>query len=162
MTLKRGAPIARRTPLRSKTELKRTELKRSANLRRVGRMKKSAPKPAITPRKRRALAERSYGSCEMGIVGFCTQWATEAAHRAGRGAGGRHGDAAEVNSRLSNYVHACGPCHAWTHRFPKSAELNGWMLPKNADGKAHEIPVRIAGVWSLLDDEGGVTPCASS
>lgn len=160
--MKRGAPIARRTPLRAKTELKRTELKRSANLRRVRRMRKSAPKPAITARKRRTLGDRSGGWCELRVDSVCLGAATDAAHRAGRGMGGQHGPAAALNGRLANYLHSCRACHNWCHGNPVEAAELGWLLAKAADHMALEIPAVVAGVRSLLDDEGGVTPCASS
>lgn len=157
--MKRSA--LRRTEMRTRSSpLKRAELKRSGNLRRVARMKTYTPKPAIKAKGRKTLGDRSGGWCEMRTA-LCTGSATEAAHRAGRGSGGRHGDAAAVNSRLSNYVHACHTCHAWTHEYPKSAELRGWILPKTDDVNAHLIPAWIAGLRVLLDDEGGWSPCES-
>jgi hypothetical protein len=117
------------------------------------------------PRRRKsdwtALAERSEGRCEMQLPG-CWVWATDPCHRIGTKAGGRQGEAATHHDRLSNVLHGCRPCHDWQtgtgNRLP--AEAKGYVLREHRDTLAE--PVRYRGVWSLLDDEGRVTTCASS
>jgi hypothetical protein len=109
---------------------------------------------------RRTLAARSGGLCEIWLYGICTDAATEASHRIKRGAGGRHGEAAERNGRPSNLTYSCSVCHAHIHQHPETARQWGWMLLENDDPLTS--PAQIRGVWSLLGDDGSVTPCASS
>lgn len=162
--MKRGKPLERRTPLVAKTGLRRVTplqqqggreslsaravpLKRSA-------IAKSAPKPKLTVVQKRPLLERSEGICEIGSA-YCEHFATDVCHRRGEKAGGRHGGAAVLNDRLSNVLFGCRPCHDFTHRWPKTAELNGWRLTELADPLTERVNRR--GAWVLLDDEGGVT-----
>jgi hypothetical protein len=117
-------------------------------------MKTTAPKPKLTPAQKAPLLERSEGICEIGTA-YCTYFATDVCHRRGEKAGGRHGEAAVLNDRLSNVLHGCRTCHNFTGMWPKTAELNGWRLTELADPLAERVNRR--GVFVLLDDEGGMT-----
>lgn len=108
------------------------------------------------PKQRQTLVERSSGDCEMRLYG-CFGRATEAAHRIKRGAGGRHGEALEENNRLSNLLHACRSCHAWTHASPNEAYDLGLMLREHQDPSQEPVAYQNAG-WVLLDDLGGLWP----
>lgn len=86
-------------------------------------------------------------------------------HRIPRGAGG----SALVN-RASNIVTLCGSatspggCHHWAeHEHRTDAEVLGYLLPKlNPDIDPATEPIFIhSDGWVLLDDIGGVTPCAA-
>jgi hypothetical protein len=156
-------PLERKTPLVAKTGLRRsTPLQQAAEstqpgaralLRRVA-MAVKAPKPKLTPAQKRPLLARSDGQCEIGASG-CMYFATDVCHRRGEKSGGRHGDAAAANDRLSNVLHGCRACHTFTGMWPRTAELNGWRLLETADPLAS--PVNRRGVLVLLDDEGGIT-----
>lgn len=168
MTLERKTPLQRTTPLVAKTGLRRTTplqqkagreslAARSVPLRR-STIARKAPKPAVTPKVRSQIRRRSGGLCELWMHGICAEVATEASHRIKRGSGGRHGEAAERNGRASNVTYSCSPCHAEAHRRPELARHWGWMLLENADPPTS--PALIRGQWSLLSDDGEVTPCA--
>lgn len=103
-------------------------------------------------RTRAALHARSGGWCEMALPG-CLGRATEVAHRVKRGMGGRHGEALAASNRLSNLIHSCGDCHAWTHRRPAEAYDMRLMLREHQDPAAEPMPYRNAG-WVLLTDDG--------
>lgn len=149
--LKASKALARKAALQAKTPLARATvpLKRAPLL-------QTRPKPAVTPKVRTQLRRRSGGLCEIWLDGICAQTATEASHRIKRGAGGRHGEAAERNGRASNLTFSCSPCHAYLHQYPENARHWGWMLLEDADPPTS--PVLIRGQWSLLDDDGSVTP----
>lgn len=160
MTLRRRTPLARATPMvrrssmrrtelaRGTTELKRSEIKRSTEMKR-GRVEAKLTKP-----QRDALAERSGEICEIQSE-ECTYRALDPCHRIGEGLGGRHGEAAEVNDRLSNLLAGCRACHDWTHRNPEAARSEGWMLRNGDDPLRERVNYRRLG-WRWLDDEGGV------
>lgn len=161
--MKPGKPLQRKTPLVAKTGLRRsTPMQRSAEsiqpgartlLRRVA-MAVKAPKPKLTAAQKRPLLVRSDGQCEISASG-CTYFATDVCHRRGEKSGGRHGEAATLNDRLSNVLHGCRACHTFTGMWPRTAELNGWRLRETADPLT--APVNRRGVFVLLDDEGGMT-----
>lgn len=144
--------------------MKRTALTRRASLRRTT-LSPAAPKhtrrqpnrrPAGIPAKvRAALRQRSGGVCEI-QAGGCEGRATEASHRLGVKMGGRHGAAAARHHVLSQMLHACRGCHhSVIHAYPAAAYWRGWMLREHENPRA--VPVLYRGVWSLLDDSGGVT-----
>lgn len=158
-------PLQRKTPLVAKTGLRRSTptqkaaesiqpgARKSAPMRRVA-MAVKPPKPKLTPTQKRPLLARSDGQCEIGASG-CMYFATDVCHRRGEKSGGRHGEAAELNDRLSNVLHGCRACHNFTGMWPRTAELNGWRLLETADPPTS--PVNRRGVRVLLDDEGGIT-----
>ncbi len=122
-------------------------------MRRVGR--NTGPSQYV----RLALCERSGGWCEMRLSG-CTGKATEAAHRIGRKAGGRHGEALTESNRLSNLIHSCATCHRWTHDNPALAQDLGLMLREYQDPSLEPVAYQNAG-WVVLDDEAGLWPVAA-
>lgn len=136
-------------------------LKRTAGLARGAGPKRAAMKPArvrptVPAAVRRRLAKRSDGQCEMQLAG-CLLVATEVSHRIKRGTGGRHGQAAEENSRLSNLLHACAVCHRWCHARPAEAYDLGLILREHQDPTREPAnTVRYGPVW--LDDDGGLWP----
>lgn len=152
--LKVARSLARKTPLQSTIPLDRS----SAPLKRAPTVQKRT-KPAVTSKVRAQLRQRSGGLCEIHLHGICAETATEASHRIKRGAGGRHGAAAERNGRPSNLTYSCSPCHAHIHQHPAASRDWGWMLLEDADPPTS--PVLVRGQWSLLGDDGSVTPCAS-
>lgn len=86
-------------------------------------------------------------------------------HRIPRGAGG-----SALVERPSNLVTLCGSatspegCHNWAeHDHRADAEILGYLLPKlNPDIDPAKEPIFIhSDGWVLLDDAGGVTPCAA-
>lgn len=84
-------------------------------------------------------------------------------HRIPRGAGG-----SALVDRVSNLVTLCGSattgCHNWAEHDNRShAETLGYLLPKlnpDIDPETEPIFVHQYG-WVLLDDQGGITPCAA-
>lgn len=167
MTLKRSAPMKRSAPLKRGAPLKATTpLKSVKPLMRSSVPLSRAPmvqrrvKPAVTPKVRKSLAERSGRVCEIrSAAADCLGRASEASHRIKRGGGGRHGEACERNGRLSNLTHACTNCHRWIHSHPEAARAAGWMLNEDDDPLAKGLLYAGRG-WCLLDDEGGWTPSA--
>lgn len=165
--MNRGKPLQRKTPLVAKTGLRRSTpmqkaaesiqpgARKSTPMRRVA-MAVKPPKPKLTPAQKRPLLDRSGGWCELRIPGVCVEVGHDVAHRIGEGMGGRHGEAAKENDRLSNTLFACRYCHAWCHSNPADARGHGWML-RNGDDPPAE-PVFYCGRWMLLDDEGGAAP----
>ena len=142
--MKPGKPLERKTPMKRTGGPARTA------------MKPSRPKPAVPTETRKGLGVRSQGDCEMALPG-CTGAATEVSHRIKRGAGGRHGTAAELSNRLSNLLHACHTCHRWCHDRPAEAYDLGLIL------REHQDPLREPANTArygpvLLDDQGGMWP----
>jgi hypothetical protein len=143
--LRRSTPLQQQAG-RESLSARQSPLKRSS-------IAKSAPKSKLTTVQKRPLLERSEGVCEIGTA-YCAHFATDVCHRRGEKAGGRHGDAAVLNDRLSNVLHGCRTCHNFTGQWPKTAELNGWRLTELADPLAERVNRR--GRFVFLDDEGGV------
>lgn len=109
-------PLARRTPLRSKTgfkqggsELKRTPFKR-----------KPASDAAQAAEFRRIVLGRS-DRCQVGAPG-CAVRATIAHHVLARGSGG--GSKHDPDLGLA----VCPPCHREIHANPTEAYERGWLL----------------------------------
>jgi hypothetical protein len=166
--VKRPPMPPRKTPLTAKTGLRRSTplqqgsasmqpgARKNAPRKRVA-MKTSAPKPKLTPAQKAPLLERSGGWCELRIPGVCVVVGHDVAHRVGEGMGGRKGEAAKENDRLSNVLWACRYCHRHTHDYPATARGHGWMLRRGADPR--RSPVFYNNLrWVLLDDAGGYTP----
>lgn len=151
--MKRSTPLARRMPLAAKTGLRRTALPAST-LSRSNRANQPKRPAGIPPKVRAALAVRSGGICEITAPG-CTGRATDASHRISVKMGGRRGAAAVKHHVLSGLLHACRGCHRSLHDAPASAFWRGWMLREREIPS--EVPALYRGVWSLLDDQGGVT-----
>jgi hypothetical protein len=161
------SPLTRKTPLKAKAAPRvRTPLARaSVPLRRVPLAQKRHEARSGAG----SQAQNARGPCGSG--GICEIWLygivpgpTPQRRRAtasSEGAGGRHGEAAEANDRLSNVLHSCRACHEWCHRNPTTARLHGWMARNGTD--LREEPVWYRGhEWVDLGDDGSVTPCASS
>lgn len=109
-------------------------------------------KPKLTAVQKRPLLARSGGVCEIQTT-VCGYIASDVCHRRGEKSGGRHGEAAEQNDRLSNCLHGCRSCHQFAGLYPKTALLNGWRLLENGDPLTTRVYRR--GEWVLLDDAGG-------
>lgn len=82
-------------------------------------------------------------------------------HRIPRGAGG-----SAVLDRPSNLVTVCGSattgCHGWMESRRTDAALLGYILPKlNPDIDPETEPLFTYDGWVLLNDQGGVEPCAA-
>lgn len=164
MTLRRRTPLQQRTPLVRRGRLvarkpleRMAELKRSEPLAAVVPLKRSPMKKGrvvakLTKEVRSALDERSGGICEMQTVD-CVWAASDACHRIAEGMGGRHGEAAERNDRLSNVLAGCRRCHDWCHRNVAAAEREGWMLREGDDPAAEPVHYRRTS-WRLLADDG--------
>lgn len=108
---------------------------------------------------RDALEERSGGRCEIETE-VCTYRALDPCHRIGEGSGGRHGEAAEVNDRLSNLLAGCRACHDWCHRNPLAAQHERWMLRNGADPLTEPVHYRRTS-WRLLADDGTWEPTSA-
>lgn len=164
--MKPSGPLSRKTPLASSTPLKRTTalsvspIARSAThansaARRREPKRRAAVKPAVPTKIRIALALRSGGVCEMALPG-CTRQATDPAHRIRTGMGGRKGEAKVAHDVLSNLIHSCRHCHAWTHAEPDAAGALGLMLRDGSDPLKE--PCMYRGTECLIDDDGATTP----
>lgn len=116
---------------------------------------------AETRKAKRLVDERDGDNCRR-----CGQptWGDDFSrhHRIPRGAGG-----SALVDRASNILKLCGSgstgCHGWVERRRNSAELLGYLLPKlnpDIDPATEPIFIHEHG-WVLLDDTGGITPCAA-
>ena len=164
MPLNRKKPLKRSPMPPAATGLRRTsgiqqragreslDARKNSPMKRVA-MAVSRPKPKLTKAEKAPLLERSGGICEIG-TSACGHIATDVCHRRGEKSGGRHGEAAELNDRLSNVLHGCRLCHRLATDYPKTALLNGWRLLEHADPLAERVNYR--GRWVFLDNEGGV------
>ncbi|WP_051362657.1 hypothetical protein [Amycolatopsis thermoflava] len=153
--MKRGKPLARKTPLRTNAPLKS---KRIA----IGKtsVAHKPMKPYRPPAKSEAeidarakVAARSGGMCEAAIPGACQGQGREFQHRQAKGQQGAWS--------ASNGLWVCGHgntdgCHGYIHRHPIEAHLNGWSVQSWGDPLIR--PVLRRGVRVLLDDEGGFQP----
>jgi len=164
MTLRRRTELQRRAPLVRRSSMRRTELKRgTSELRRSelapslvplkrSPIKRSRVEAKLTRVQRDALTERSGGICEIQTLD-CKWEAVDPCHRIGEGSGGRHGEAAEINDRLSNLMAGCRRCHDWCHRNPKAAQAERWMLRNGDDPLVEPVHYRRTS-WRLLADDG--------
>lgn len=160
--LRRKTPLKASRALQSKTPLKATTpLKRSSVPLKRAPIAISRPKPKLAPTQKARLVDRSGGMCEIYKPTICWGRATDVAHRIGEGMGGRHGAAAVANDQLSVVLHACRPCHEWTHRRPEAAQRMGWMLRNGSEARSERVWYGNR-AWVLLGDDGSVTPCESS
>jgi 5-methylcytosine-specific restriction protein A len=163
--VKPGKPLKRTTPLKAAKALQRktplqfskpleakTPLARSSVPLKRAPMVQSRPKPKLTPAQKKPLLDRSGGVCEI-QASVCGYIATDVCHRRGEKSGGRHGEAAIENDRLSNCLHGCRPCHQFAGLYPKTALMNGWRLLENGDPLTTRVYRR--GEWVFLDDSGG-------
>ncbi|HEY9415509.1 MAG TPA: hypothetical protein VIQ30_12170, partial [Pseudonocardia sp.] len=73
-------------------------------------------------------------------------------HRIKRGMGGRKGAARDQNNRLSNVMHGCRECHAWTHARPQESYEMGLMLREGQDPENEPVIRRCQ--WVYLYDNG--------
>lgn len=154
--LKPGKPLERRTPLAQVSAKKLAaaadlppELQRKATKSSL----KSTYRPAVPQDVSAALNVRSGGWCELQLRG-CLGRATDPCHRIGRGGGRKKGAAKTESDRLSNVLHGCRMCHAWTHARPAESYELGLML-RRGQNPAME-PVLYRNEVKYLDDFGGV------
>jgi hypothetical protein len=163
--MKPSGPLARKTPLKAKTGVRRTSTlsasplartpRRASGARQVHQPKRRTPS-GIPAKVRAALARRSDGICEVQAPG-CAGRAVDPSHRKKTGNGGRHGEAAVRHQVLSNLLHACRGCHEGAiHAMPAAAYWRGWMLRENENPR--EVACLYRGVWVLLDDQGAIFP----
>lgn len=110
-------------------------------------------KPAVPPARRKTLAERSGGECEVRLPA-CLGRATDPHHRITRKDGGRHGESKERSDKLSNLLHLCRSCHEWIHDCPANARNDGHLL------REYQIPAQepllYRGELVYLADDGSV------
>jgi hypothetical protein len=160
--VKRSGPLARKTPLDTRTALKRTTALTASPLARSSLHSEQAirrqvskayrRRPSIPAKVRKALAVRSGGLCEILQPG-CTGVAVEFAHRKKTGAGGRKGAAKTAHDVLSNALHACWTCHhRLCHARPAEAYVAGWMLREEQIPTSE--PVLYRGQRRFLTDDG--------
>lgn len=107
--MKRSGPLARKTPLRSTGNLRRTPMK-------AGRAS-AADFPADV---KAMVKRRSMGICEIRTAG-CQRIAVHFHHRKLRSAGGQ--------GTFDNCLHVCTSCHDFAHANRAAAVENGWIVP---------------------------------
>ena len=96
---------------------------------------------------RRLIRQRSWGICER-----CGRKpASEAAHRVGRGVGGKWDP--------SNLLDLCHDCHAGNHHEPARAYREGFHLQAHQSPLDEPVTLVVRGVRQavLLDNDGGFT-----
>lgn len=119
----------KRTPLRSKTPLKRTALKRSMKpMNRISAKKRTSDKVYVKSRK--AVLERCDYRCEFQIPGVCTGVATTVHHKLKRSQGGN-----DHNPDLM--MGGCWPCHDHIERYPELASQRGWTIRRGESEASH-------------------------
>lgn len=107
--MRRGAELRRLTALVQKTELKRTQWKRT--------VKGDSP---LLRKSKRQLRERSGGLCEVQLPEICTGRYEQANHVKPRARGG--------SDRLANLDAVCTPCHQHLTTHPDEAHRLGLTL----------------------------------
>jgi hypothetical protein len=170
--VRRGGPLARRTPLRAKHPLvRKTPLTvKSKGAPRSGReacveRADLPPKPTMPRRSRghrtpealrAALVKRSGGWCEVQLVDVCTGRGIDPQHRVNQGSGGVHGEALKASDRLANLLFCCRSCHDWIHANPEASqrEFVGWSVRRGPT--RHRVPVLYRGEVVYLADDGSV------
>ena len=120
--MKRGGPIARRTPLRNQSPMRRTRRESTAtpNPPRRRKMKR----PPMDGGLRATIYERARGLCDL-HGGHIDPDAWDCHHRQLRSRGGP--------DTPGNLVALCPGCHTWVHGNPAAATAIGFMVPSWAD-----------------------------
>jgi 5-methylcytosine-specific restriction protein A len=108
----------------------------------------------IPERSRKAVLARSGNRCEL-----CGRPATNTHHRRPRGGGGSKDPATNLPANL---LRLCGSgtvgCHALIESRRTWAYDLGLLVHQGQDPS--RVPVRFNASWVLLDNRGGMTPCA--
>ncbi len=155
--LARGKPLARSTilPAAPRVGPARTPIKRSPRPAAPRTQARTGPASKVVD----AVRERDQGRCVR-----CGGPASNTHHREGRGMGGRKGaDSARVNGP-AYLLSMCGSgttgCHGWVTEHPAAAEVEGYVLRRNATARppACDVPVLTADGWALFDDDGTRQP----
>lgn len=128
--MKRGAPLQRKTPLRAKSQMRRS----------APRARNSKPKPRsqrspneFPDETKQFVRRRSGGRCEA-QTRVCTGEAAHFHHRKSR---------SSKDQRAVNALHLCSACHAHIHANVAKSRMCGWIVPSWADPA--EVPVRRGG-----------------
>lgn len=103
-------PLNRKTPLKSYTTLKRTQMKR--------RSSSGVPKSVA-----QVVKDRAAGRCEAGTP-KCVGRVDHLHHRLLRSQGGKHTE--------DNLLAVCMPCHTFIHHHPQRSVDNGWIVRPHA------------------------------
>lgn len=157
------SPLTRKTPLETRTALKRTTalavspLARSAlHASQAGRQVPARRRPKNTgpTAKVRALVRlRSRGICEWPV---CGREATDIHHRLNRKQGGRQGEMAQRINQPAWLLHACRGHHrAVTSPVGAALDLaidSGWLLREGSDALLIPVVSRHGRIW--LTDNG--------
>jgi hypothetical protein len=112
------------------------------------------PKPnrdGFPERVKQDISRRSAGMCELDFCGPADHYH----HRAPRGAGGTR--LAWVNA-AANALHVALPCHARIEAYRSTSYANGWLVARNGNSTAAEVPVLYRGRWVNLADDGSSHP----
>ncbi len=119
-------PLRRKTPMkRSQKPMKRTPLKRQSSSKSAKEKRKSyasAKKEYMEGRKNKHHCER----CE-GLIGIER---LDLHHKAGR-SGSSENELGEMERNLTNkatFMAVCRNCHDYIHKFPKEAREKGWLI----------------------------------
>ncbi|MFC8531885.1 hypothetical protein [Nocardia sp. NPDC057227] len=103
----------------------------------------------FSPEVKAIVAARSKGRCEL--AADCPHPPSEYHHRAPRGLGGT--SLAWVNS-ASNSLHICQAHHSHLESHRAEAYANGWLVRRNGNRTAADVPVLLSEGWRLLTDHG--------
>lgn len=105
----------------------------------------------------RRVRQRSNGFCE----GCGHRDPLDVHHRQARGAGGVHGEAAEIANDIRNLLALCRVCHDSTEQAEDWLACIGigWRIPHLVDLDPREVPALLwtvngPGWWLLTDDAG--------
>lgn len=108
--MKRGGPLARRTPLT------RTAFKREPHqVPRTAKRRRQPPQDV-----KDAVWKRSGGMCEAKVDKGCRKFAGHMHHRRMRSQGGP--------DTVENLLHVCSWCHTRIHHMGAEAYERGWLL----------------------------------
>lgn len=150
----RGKALARSVPLASGQFLRRTRLVAKVPVKAVQRPRDTGPKTTA----RRKVRIRSGGLCELALPG-CKGRASQACHRLGKKAGGRHGEMGELINGPAWFLDGCWHCHRLTTSAvePLLSEYRhaGLLLKEGQDARKVPVQVRWSPVPVRLDDAGG-------
>ncbi|SEN88977.1 hypothetical protein [Nonomuraea pusilla] len=120
--MKRGNPLARRTPLKQgKPPERKTPLKSASNLERRAPLKPRSKKQEAKYRVRRVLVAELLA--ERPVCERCHAARSTDVHEPRMRSRG-----ADINDP-DQCVCLCRDCHRWVHDHPAAATAEGWLIP---------------------------------
>lgn len=101
------------------------------------------------------IERRSAGMCERDFCGP----ADHHHHRAPRGRGG---SSLPWINLAANGLHVSLACHDYIETHRAESYEKGWLIRRNGNQTAAEVPVLYCGQWGLLANDGSIRPAGGA